>query len=198
MRRSHAVLLVLVSVALSHALTPAVAWAQAKAQTALAGVSVTTGNGLSGVGSADDPIVLAAAGASSAGAVTTGTQTIAGAKTLSSNLTVSSGTIFGTTSNSKVVMDNAVATCIAYGAIQWCCNSARCYALQETLISVASGDALIISGGAYLRNNKSFAGAPTAGDCDEAAELGRTAIDTTNHRFYWCEGTTGWKYAAGT
>jgi hypothetical protein len=41
-------------------------------------------------------------------------------------------------------------------------------------------------------------GAPTTGNCDAAGELGLIYIDTTNHRFYWCEGTGGWKYAGGT
>lgn len=58
MKKSHAILLVLVSVVLSHALTPAVAWAQAKAQIALGGVSVTAGNGLTGVGSTADPVMF--------------------------------------------------------------------------------------------------------------------------------------------
>jgi hypothetical protein len=60
-------------------------------------------------------------------------------------------------------------------------------------------DALTASGGGYIGKGMAHgAGAPTGTDCDASGELGRQYIDTTNHRFYWCEGTTGWKYAAGT
>lgn len=87
MKKSHAILLVLTSVALSHALTPAIAWAQFKVQSA--GLSITSASGLSGEGTASSPLACTAAGASAAGCVTTGTQTIAGAKTLSGTLTSS-------------------------------------------------------------------------------------------------------------
>lgn len=60
-----------------------------------------------------------------------------------------------------------------------------------------SGDGVSVASGSYARFDKTFAGAPTAGDCDDAAEQGRIAIDTTNHRFYWCQGAAGWKYATG-
>ncbi len=53
---------------------------------------------------------------------------------------------------------------------------------------------LHVGTGGYFQTEKTFAGAPTAADCDAAAELGRQTIDTTNGRFYICSGTGGWKY----
>lgn len=59
-------------------------------------------------------------------------------------------------------------------------------------INQGTGDALVVGTG-YLRMNVSAAGAPTGTDCDAAGELGRLFIDTTNNRFYWCNGTA-WQY----
>jgi hypothetical protein len=42
---------------------------------------------------------------------------------------------------------------------------------------------------------KQNAGAPAAGDCDAASELGRVVYDSTNFREYRCFGTAGWKYS---
>jgi hypothetical protein len=51
----------------------------------------------------------------------------------------------------------------------------------------------------YLATGKTSAGAPTAADCDNDAEIGRMAVDTTNERLYVCNGATrGWDYAALT
>ena len=55
----------------------------------------------------------------------------------------------------------------------------------ESLLQVGSGG--------YLQFSKSFAGAPTAADCDTDAERGRITIDTTNNLVYLCNGATrGW------
>jgi hypothetical protein len=184
-------------------------------------VSVTTGNGLSGVGSADDPVVMAAAGSSAAGAVTTGTQTIAGAKTFSGSIYLStagsgasaplwlpvSGSInFSGGHASGVQLFSTGLTTLSLCENGSCMYDFGAAALTAPAVTsggsytstAASGDGFVNASGAYIRNAKTFAGAPTAGDCDAAGETGRTAIDTTNHRFYWCEGTAGWKYAAGT
>jgi hypothetical protein len=51
----------------------------------------------------------------------------------------------------------------------------------------------------YSATGHSAAGAPTAADCDNDAEIGRFSIDTTNERFYVCNGAArGWDYAALT
>jgi len=51
----------------------------------------------------------------------------------------------------------------------------------------------------YHQVFKSNAGAPTAGDCDNDAELGRMVMDTTNERLYVCNGAArGWDYSALT
>jgi hypothetical protein len=80
MKRSHAILLVLVSAVLSHALAPAVAWAQAKLQAAA--LSITSSSGLSGEGTASSPLACTAATASAAGCVSTSAQTFGGNKTI--------------------------------------------------------------------------------------------------------------------
>ena len=48
----------------------------------------------------------------------------------------------------------------------------------------------------YLQLGKNFAGAPTAGDCDNASEVGLTTYDTTNNRWYVCTSASGWVYTA--
>ena len=54
---------------------------------------------------------------------------------------------------------------------------------------------LHIPDGKYLQIGDNNAGAPSAGDCDADAELGRMSIDTQNFRFYICNGATrGWDY----
>lgn len=51
----------------------------------------------------------------------------------------------------------------------------------------------------YFQFAKSGAGAPTATDCDQDNERGRLYIDTTNNRFYVCNGATrNWDYAVLT
>lgn len=50
----------------------------------------------------------------------------------------------------------------------------------------------------YAQFSKTFAGAPTAADCDAAAEAGRVTYDTTNNYWYVCEGTGGWVNASGS
>lgn len=40
-----------------------------------------------------------------------------------------------------------------------------------------------------------YAGTPTAGDCNSAGQFGKTAIDTSGRRFCWCEGAAGWRCA---
>jgi len=57
-----------------------------------------------------------------------------------------------------------------------------------------AGTMFNVANGGYAQFEKTFAGAPTAGDCDAAAELGRLTFDTTNSRFYYCTGATGWVY----
>jgi hypothetical protein len=62
----------------------------------------------------------------------------------------------------------------------------------------ADGDIIATSNG-YVQGKKSGAGAPTSGDCDADAERGRQYIDTTNNRWYLCNGATrGWDYVALT
>lgn len=50
----------------------------------------------------------------------------------------------------------------------------------------------------YAQFEKTFAGAPTATDCDAAAEAGRVTYDTTNNYWYVCEGAGGWVSASGS
>ena len=51
----------------------------------------------------------------------------------------------------------------------------------------------------YVQFSKSFAGAPTATDCDSNDERGRLTIDTSTNRLYVCNGVTrGWDYTALT
>lgn len=211
MKKTQAVALVLVSVALSHALTPAIAWAQAKAQSA--GLSLTGSSGLSGSGTAVDPLACTAASASSAGCVTTSGQTLAGAKNLSTSIQspvgilggVDAGVVVSTslyTSGDLNVGDNDIFFGgVTNGSYISAGGTSTLYLGSSGnwmgLIDAANGNVEIRST-VYLRSAKTFAGAPTAGDCDAAGELGRITIDTTNHRFYWCEGAAGWKYAAGT
>ena len=58
----------------------------------------------------------------------------------------------------------------------------------------AQGDNITTSDG-YLQFLKTFAGAPTSGDCDNDSEYGRIALDTTNERLYICNGASrGWDY----
>jgi len=59
-------------------------------------------------------------------------------------------------------------------------------------LTITGGDVVVTDG--YLTITKTFAGAPTPGDCT-ASTLGRFAIDTTNNRLYICMGAAGWKYA---
>ena len=58
---------------------------------------------------------------------------------------------------------------------------------------------LHVPDGKYAQFEDNNAGAPPAGDCDNNAERGRMSIDTTNNRFYVCNGATrGWDYIALT
>lgn len=60
----------------------------------------------------------------------------------------------------------------------------------------ATGDAIVAVLGGYARLTFG-AGAPTSTDCDVAGEKGRQYIDTTNTRFYFCNGTA-WAYAGSS
>jgi hypothetical protein len=86
---------------------------------------------------------------------------------------------------------------------------------NDTGLSAAAANTLVLSAGGagatlttaefgtastvYLRTGVAAAGAPTATDCDNDAEIGRTAVDTTNERYYVCNGAArGWDYVALT
>lgn len=56
------------------------------------------------------------------------------------------------------------------------------------------GSLLNVASTGYAQFQKTFAGAPTAGDCG-ATQIGRVTYDTTNNRFYFCNGTA-WVYTA--
>ncbi len=62
------------------------------------------------------------------------------------------------------------------------------------------GDGTAVTTTGYgVGGQKSGAGAPTAGDCDAAAEKGRFYHDTTNNRLYFCAGATRlWDYVTLT
>ncbi|KKN21166.1 hypothetical protein LCGC14_0928220 [marine sediment metagenome] len=47
---------------------------------------------------------------------------------------------------------------------------------------------VVIHSTSYLRFDKTNAGAPSAGDCDDDGDRGRLVIDTTNDLFYVCNG----------
>lgn len=47
---------------------------------------------------------------------------------------------------------------------------------------------VVIHSTSYLRFDKTNAGAPSAGDCDDDGDRGRLVIDTTNNAFYVCNG----------
>ena len=71
--------------------------------------------------------------------------------------------------------------------------------LNATALTLGTGVGVIVPDGAYLRSADNNAGAPAAGDCDAAAELGRFSIDTTNNRLYICNGATRlWDFIALT
>lgn len=57
--------------------------------------------------------------------------------------------------------------------------------------------AIQVSSTSYIQMGNSD-GAPTAGDCDAATELGRMIFDYTNNRIYICDGTGGWRSATTT
>lgn len=48
----------------------------------------------------------------------------------------------------------------------------------------------------YAQFSKTFAGAPTAADCDNALEAGRVTYDSTGNAWYVCEGAGGWQSAS--
>lgn len=50
----------------------------------------------------------------------------------------------------------------------------------------------------YAQFSKTFAGAPTAADCDNALEAGRVTYDSTGNAWYVCEGAGGWQSASGS
>lgn len=55
---------------------------------------------------------------------------------------------------------------------------------------------LFVPNGKYAQFQNNGAGAPPAVDCDQDVERGRFYIDTTNNRFYVCNGATrNWDYA---
>ena len=65
--------------------------------------------------------------------------------------------------------------------------------------SPAPNTLLEIGSGGYLQFDKTSAGAPPASDCNDNAERGRMAIDTTNNLLYICNGfTRGWDSVALT
>jgi hypothetical protein len=47
----------------------------------------------------------------------------------------------------------------------------------------------------YAQFGKTFPGAPTTADCDAVSEAGRVTIDTTNGRWYVCDGVA-WKFVS--
>jgi hypothetical protein len=55
----------------------------------------------------------------------------------------------------------------------------------------AQGDTIVTSDG-FLQFLKTYAGTPTAGDCDAAGELGRFSVNTVSGDLCYCSGTTGW------
>lgn len=58
---------------------------------------------------------------------------------------------------------------------------------------------LHVPDGKYAQFEDNNAGAPPSGDCDSDAERGRMSIDTTNNRFYICNGASrGWDYVSLT
>ncbi|NBU58525.1 MAG: hypothetical protein EBS23_01860 [Betaproteobacteria bacterium] len=64
-------------------------------------------------------------------------------------------------------------------------------------IGITSPDSLLaVANTGYAQFLRDSAGAPVAADCDAAAEFGRIVIDSTNDRWYVCEGAAGWKYTA--
>jgi hypothetical protein len=55
--------------------------------------------------------------------------------------------------------------------------------------------ALHVPDGKYAQFEDNNAGPPPSADCDSNTERGRISIDTTNNRFYVCNGATrGWDY----
>lgn len=50
----------------------------------------------------------------------------------------------------------------------------------------------------YAQFSKTFAGVPTAADCDNALEAGRVTYDSTGNAWYVCEGAGGWQSASGS
>jgi len=64
---------------------------------------------------------------------------------------------------------------------------------------IAASSGLYVPDGKYLQAADNNAGAPAAGDCDEAGEIGRISIDTTGNALYVCNGATrGWDTIALT
>lgn len=229
MKKRHVLGLLLLSVALSHALAPAIAWAQFKAQNAFYSLTVTDTVTASGDVTADQYVASGSASQyscsktdgtcqfSSATADGTTSSTVgsftfkaganinaadllfdvqdsAGAHALTvteagkvsslSHVQVGGGIIyFGGVENGAYIQSDSPSR--VYNGVDnnW-----------ATLVDGATADFQIRSTW-YLKAQKSFAGAPTGTDCDAAGELGRIAIDTTNHRIYWCEGAAGWYYA---
>lgn len=93
-------------------------------------------------------------------------------------------------SGGSIAANNSVGMSLRWGAAG---SEGGMIALDSTGVTLSSP-----AGAGYPRLNKSVAGAPTGTDCDAAGELGRVIIDTTNHKWCFCEGAAGWKCVTGT
>lgn len=69
----------------------------------------------------------------------------------------------------------------------------------NVMVQATNTEVRIGGGGGYVAFAKQGAGAPTAADCDNDAEVNRLYRDTTSNRLYICAGATrGWDYTALT
>ena len=72
---------------------------------------------------------------------------------------------------------------------------ATAHAVDIGTVTSVSGSLLNVASGGYAQFAKTFAGAPTAGDCAGNTQKGRLTYDTTNGRFYFCDGVA-WTYTS--
>lgn len=127
-KKEHVVGLLVLSVALSHALSPAIAWAQAKIGSSP--LTITSTTGLSGAGTVDSPLVCTAATSALAGCVNTTTQTVAGKKTFAGNIVTSgvsepaidfasssASCIYGSHDNANLCLDGTTGSQLIYGSL---------------------------------------------------------------------------------
>lgn len=160
----------------------------------LMAVLLTGGFGIAQQRNGRSPVVRALP----ANAVTTDTvQTISGAKTFSSVITssVPSGCAVTVTGGARRCDSDGRYDFFSTTTGDWSYPFGGASVVGTISTTLASGDGVSVAGGAYVRADKSFAGAPTAADCDAAGEKGRISIDTTGRRFCWCEGAAGWRCA---